>query len=55
MPDVYDAYNLLWNNNLLKIKSEFVECFVDNYIIYSYELQKRFFKEFFKKYCNQQQ
>ena len=45
MPDVYDAYNLLSNNNLLKNKFEFVECFVDNYTIYSYELQKRFFKE----------
>ena len=45
MPDVYDAYNLLSNNNLLKNKFEFVECFVNNYTIYSYELQKRFFKE----------
>ena len=45
MPDVYDAYNLLSNNNLLKNKFEFVECFVDNYTIYSYELQKRSFKE----------
>ena len=45
MPDVYDAYNLLSNKNLLKNKFEFVECFVDNYTIYSYELQKRFFKE----------
>ena len=45
MPDVYDAYNLLSNNNLLKNKFEFVECFVDNYTVYSYELQKRFFKE----------
>ena len=26
-------------------KFEFVECFVENYTIYSYELQKRFFKE----------
>ena len=45
MPDIYDAYNLLSNNNLLKNKFEFVECFVDNYTVYSYELQKRFFKE----------
>ena len=45
MPDVYDAYNLLSNNNLLKNKFEFVECFVDNYIIYGYELQKWFFRE----------
>ena len=45
MPYVYDAYNLLSNNNLLKYKFEFVECFVDNYAIYSYELQKRFFRE----------
>ena len=34
------------NNNLFKNKFEFVECFVDNYTIYSYhELQKRFFRE----------
>ena len=26
-------------------KFEFVECFVENYTIYNYELQKRFFKE----------
>ena len=45
VPDIYDAYNLLSNNNLLKNKFEFVECFVNNYTIYSYELQKRFFKE----------
>ena len=45
MPDVYDAYNPLSNNNLLKNKFEFIECFVDNYTIYSYELQKRFFRE----------
>ena len=45
MPDVYDAYNLLSNNNLLKNKFEFVECFVDNYTIYGYELQKRIFRE----------
>ena len=44
MPDVYDAYNLLSNKNL-KNKFEFVECFVDNCAIYSYELQIRFFKE----------
>ena len=31
-----DAYNLLWNNNLLKKKFEFIKCFVDNYTIYSY-------------------
>ena len=34
MPDVYDAYNLLSNNNLLKNKFEFIECSVDNYTIY---------------------
>ena len=45
MPDVYDAYNLLSNNNLLKNKFEFVECFVDNYTIYGYELQKPFFRK----------
>ena len=45
MPDVYDACNLLSNNNLLKNKFEFVECFVDNYIIYGYELQKPFFRK----------
>ena len=45
MPDVYDANNLLSNNNLLKNKFEFVECFVDNYIIYGYELQKPFFRK----------
>ena len=45
MPDVYDANNLLSNNNLLKNKFEFVECFVDKYTIYSYELQKRIFRE----------
>ena len=45
MPDVYDAYNILSNNNLLKNKFEFVECFVDNYTIYNYELQKPFFRE----------
>ena len=45
MPDVYDAYNLLSNNNLLKNKLEFIECFVNNYTIYSYELQKQFFRE----------
>ena len=45
MPDVYDAYNLLSNNNLLKNKFEFVECFVDKYTIYSYELPKRIFRE----------
>ena len=45
MTDVYDAYNPLSNNNLLKNKFEFIECFVDNYTIYSYELQKRFFRE----------
>ena len=44
MTDVYDAYNSLSNNNLLKNKFEFIECFVDNYTIYSYELQKRFFR-----------
>ena len=44
MADVYDAYNLLSNNNLLKNKFEFIECFVDNYTTYSYELQKRFFR-----------
>ena len=42
MLDVYDAYNLLSNNNLLKNKFEFIECFADNYTIYSCELQKRF-------------
>ena len=45
MPGVYDAYNLLSNNNLLKNKFEFIECFVDNYTIYSYEMQIRFFRE----------
>ena len=45
MTDVYDAYNPLSNNNLLKNEFEFIECFVDNYTIYSYELQKRFFRE----------
>ena len=45
MPNVYDVYNLLSHNNLLKNKFEFMECFVDNYTIYSYELQKRFFRE----------
>ena len=45
MPDVYDAYNLLSNNNLLKNKFEFIECFLGNYTIYSYELQKQFFRE----------
>ena len=45
VPDIYDAYNLLSNNNLLKNKFEFVECFVDNYTIYGCELQKRFFRE----------
>ena len=45
MPDVYDAYNLLSNNNLLKNKFEFIECFVDDYTIYSYEMQIRFFRE----------
>ena len=45
MPDVYDAYNPLSNNNLLKNKFEFIECFLDNYTIYSYKLQKQFFRE----------
>ena len=33
MPYVYDTYNLLSNNNLLKNQFEFIECFVDNYTI----------------------
>ena len=45
MPGVYDAYNLLSNNNLLKNKFEFIECFVDNYTIHRHELQNRFFRE----------
>ena len=45
MPDVYDAYNLLSNNNLLRNQFELIECFVDNYAIYGYELQKQFFRE----------
>ena len=45
MPNVYDAYNLLSNNNLLKNKFEFIDYFADNYTIYSYELQKRLFRE----------
>ena len=44
MPDVYHAYNLLSNKNL-KNKFKFVERFVDNYTIDSYELQKLFFRE----------
>ena len=55
MPDVYDAYKLLSNNNLPKNKFEFIECFVDNYTIYSYELQKNGFLESWKVYCSQQQ
>ena len=44
-PDVYDAYNLLSNNKLLKNQFEFLECFVGNYTIYSYGFQKHFFSE----------
>ena len=45
MSHVYDAYNPLSNNNLLKNKVEFIESNVDNYTICSYELQKRCFRE----------
>ena len=45
MPDVYHAYNLLSNKNLLKNKFEFVERFVDNYTIESYELQNCFLEK----------
>ena len=34
IPDVYDPYNLLSNKNLLKTKSELIECFIDNYILH---------------------
>ena len=44
MPDVYHAYNLLSNKNL-KNKFKFVERFVDNYTIDSYELQKLFLEK----------
>ena len=45
MNHVHDAYNLLSNNNLLRNQFELIECFVDNYAIYGYELQKQFFRE----------
>ena len=45
MRDVYDAYNLLMNSNLLKNKFEFIELFVNNYTLQSYELRKRFLRE----------
>ena len=38
MPDIYDAYNLLQNNNLLKNQFEIIEYFVYNYKIYGYKL-----------------
>ena len=38
MPDIYDAQNLLWNNNLLKNPFEIIECFVYNYKTHGYKL-----------------
>ena len=43
MPYVYDTYDLLSNNNLLKNQFEFIECFVDNYtILRIYNIAKTF-------------
>ena len=45
MPDIHDAYKLLSRSNLLKNEFEFIECFVDNYAVYTYEFQNQFLME----------
>ena len=40
MPDIRKAYDILSKNNLLNYVFDFTEIFLDNYEVYSFELQK---------------
>ena len=41
MPDIREAYNILSKNKLLNHVFDFTEIFVDNYEVYSFELQSK--------------
>ena len=45
MPDIHDAYKLLSRSNLLKNEFKFIECFVDNHAVYTFEFQNQFLME----------
>ena len=45
MPDIRKAYNILSKNKLLSHVFDFTEIFVDNYEVYSFELQRQFLQQ----------
>ena len=46
MPDIREAYDILCKNKLLSNVFDFTEIFVDNYEMYSFELQSKFLQQF---------
>ena len=42
MPEIREAYDILSRNKLLNHVFDFIEIFVDNYEVYSFELQSKF-------------
>ena len=45
MPDIREAYDNLSKNKLLSHVFDFTEIFVDNYEVYSFELQSKFLQQ----------
>ena len=45
MPDIRKAYDILSKNNLLNYVFDFTEIFLDNYEVYSFELQSNFLQQ----------
>ena len=50
--DVYEAYTILFKNNLLSHEMEFSEKLVDNNKLYSFEIQNELERELLKMKCS---